>query len=423
MKSKKLWIGLAVLAVVVVLVFVSMKNRGGHETVVNTAKVERADLISKVTANGKIEAQRKVDLSANVMGQIVNLAVREGDTVKKGDFLMQIDKAQLAASAAGAQASVDALFSDREASRATLAETKRSLDRAEKNFRDKIIPQAELDQARTTYASAAANVSSIERRIEQARAGLAGARDTLSKTTMRAPMGGIVTRLPVEEGEVAVIGTMNNAGTVLMTISDMSIVEAVMQVDETDIPAVKLGQKANVTVDAYPNKTFAGVVTEVGSSPISTTSGNDAINFEVKIQLTNPPDGIRPGFSASADIQTGFRPQAISIPIQALVVRDKEVAKGAKGSTTATTSASTAKPAKAQEEEGVYRLDEKANTVKFVNVQTGLTGETSIEIVGGVTPGDQIVIGPFKALREIKDGEKVKVEKEGAGDKKDEKKS
>jgi HlyD family secretion protein len=423
MKSKKLWIGLAVLAVIVVLLFVSMKNRGGHETAVNTAKVERADLISKVTANGKIEAQRKVDLSANVMGQIVNLAVREGDTVKKGDFLMQIDKAQLAASAAGAQASVEALFSDREASRATLAEAQRSFQRAQKNYNDKIIPLAELDKARAAHDSASANVNSIERRIEQARAGLAGARDTLSKTTMRAPMSGLVTRLPVEEGEVAVIGTMNNAGTVLMTISDMSIVEAVMQVDETDIPAVRVGQKANVTVDAYPNKTFAGVVTEVGSSPIATASGNDAINFEVKIQLTDPPAGIRPGFSASADIQTGFRPQAISIPIQALVVRDKETpGKGAKG-TTATTSS--AKAAKTQEEEGVYRVDgtDKSKTVKFVNVQTGLTGETSIEIVSGVKPGDEIVIGPFKALREIKDGEKIKVEKEETGDKKDAKKS
>jgi HlyD family secretion protein len=396
----KIVIVVAVLAVIVVVSVAAAKKKNNAKIEVTVAKVERADLTSKVSANGKIEAQRKVDLSANVMGQIVNLAVREGDNVKKNDFLMQIDKTQLAASAAGAEASVKALFFDRDAARATQAEAQRNAERAEKNFRDKIISAAELDQTRSLRDGAQANVQAIETRIEQARAGLAGARDTLSKTTIRAPMSGIVTALPVEEGEVAVIGTMNNAGTVLMTISDMSVVEAVMQVDETDIPNVKIGQKAKVTVDAYPNRSFDGVVTEVGSSPIKVAgaTGTEAINFEVKVQVENPPPEIRPGFSCNADIITGFRPSTVAIPIQALVVREKPKAPKQAG--------------KSQDEEGVYRFDRTAAEVRFVPVKTGITGETSIELVSGINAGTEIVTGPFKALRDIKDGDHVRIMKE-----------
>ena len=389
-----------ILTVVVILVLASIivgsvKAKGKEGTPVTFGKVERMDLTSKVSANGRIDAQRKVDLSANVMGQIVNLAVREGDIVKKGDFLLQIDQRQLAASAQGVEASIRAQMSDRDAARANLAEAQRSFDRASKNYAEKIIPLAELDRARAALDSARANVNAIEQRIDQARANLTAARDTLSKTTMVAPMAGIVTALPVEEGEVAVIGTMNNPGSLLLTIADMSVVEAVMEVDETDIPAVKLGQAATVTIDAYPNRTFKGRVTEVGSSPITRAgsgTGAEAINFEVKIQLEQPPEGVRPGFSASADIITGTRSKAVAIPIQALVVREKP----------------NVKPA--QDEEGVYV--HKDGKVTFVPVTTGLTGDTNIEITKGLTEGQQIVTGPFRALRDIKDGSKVREQKE-----------
>ncbi|HKO54771.1 MAG TPA: efflux RND transporter periplasmic adaptor subunit [Thermoanaerobaculia bacterium] len=395
MKKKLIIIVIAVVALLAIIgTSVAAKKRDGNLTEVTVAKAERADLTSKVTASGKIEAQRKVDLSSHVMGQIVNLAVREGDAVKKGDFLLQIDKAQLAANTASSAAAVQALLSDRDAARANLTEAQRNYERAQKNYSEKIIPAAELDRARAAIDAATANVASADRRIEQAKASLQGAQDTLSKTTIHAPMSGLVTRLPVEEGEVAVIGTMNNPGTVLLTISDMSVVEAVIEVDETDMPAVKLGQKAKVTIDAYPNKTFDGVVTEAGSSPISrggVASGNEAIKFEVKIQVTNPPEGVRPGFSCAADIITGSRPKALAIPIQALVVREKEGTK--------------------KEEEGVYTLDKELK-VKFVPVKTGITGETQIELASGLAEGTQIVTGPFRALREIKDGQKVRIAKE-----------
>lgn len=396
-RTTKIIIALVVVLAIGGIAAGSIASKGKEGTPVTFGTVERTDLTSKVSANGKIDAKRKVDLSANVMGQIVNLAVREGDVVQKGAFLLQIDQKQLAASAEGAAASMRALYSDREASRASLADAQLTFDRAKKNFDQKIIPAAEIDRARTALDAARANVSAIEQRIQQAQANVTAARDTLSKTTMTAPMSGIITALPVEEGEVAVIGTMNNAGTKLLTIADMSVVEAVMEVDETDIPTVKVGQRATVTIDAYPNKTFNGIVTEVGSSPIpSTTGGAEAVNFEVKIQLENPPTGVRPGFSASADIITGTRDKAIAIPLQALVVREKPGSNKAAG--------------KAQDEEGVYIHD--AGKVKFVPVSTGLTGESNIEITKGLTVGQQIVTGPFRALRDLKDGAKVREQKE-----------
>ena len=384
---------------------IGLSRRDRDVTAVTFGKVTRTDLTSKVNCNGHIDAKRKVDLSANIMGQIVNLAVREGDTVRKDDFLLQIDQKQFAAGAQGAAASLQAMFSDRDAARANAADARRTYDRTLKNYNDKIASLADLEKAKAVLDAAVATVAGFDRRIDSQRANLAAANDTLSKTTMKAPMAGIITALPVHEGEVAVIGTMNNPGTKLLTIADMSVVEAVMDVDETDIPNVKVGQHANITIDAYPNKPFAGIVTEVGSSPETQTglsaSGSQAVNFQVKVQLENPPTGVRPGFSCSADIITGSRQKALAIPIQALVVREKP-------------SKAAGKP---QDEEGVFTVD-KDHVVKFVPVTTGLSGDSNIEIAGGVNDGTQIVTGPFRALREIKDGSRVKEQKEAKDQKK-----
>ncbi|MEA2414910.1 MAG: HlyD family secretion protein [Thermoanaerobaculia bacterium] len=402
-RRTKIIIGIVVLVIAGVLTAGFASRRGKDITPVTYGKVSRQDLTSKVSANGRIDAKRKVDLSANVMGQVVNLAVREGDVVKKDDFLLQIDQKQLAATARSADAALQAVFSDRDAAKAMAIAADQDYQRALKNYEQKITPRSELDRAQSSRDSARANVAALEQRISQARENLNAARDTLQKTTMRAPMAGVVTALPVEEGEVAVIGTMNNAGTVLMTIADMSVVEAVMEVDETDVPSVKVGQRATVTIDAYPNKTFPGLVTEVASSPIKrngiSTSTTEAVNFEVKIQIENPPAGVRPGFSASADIITGTRPKALAIPIQALVVREKP----------------RSTPGKPLDEEGVFAIQNGA--VKFHPVKTGLSGDSNIEIVSGATEGEQIVTGPFRALREIKDGTKVKEQKEEKDDK------
>jgi HlyD family secretion protein len=389
----------------------------GKEVPVLAAKVATEDIVAKVTANGKIQAENKVELSALVMGQIVNLAAHEGDRVTKGQFLLQIDQNRAAAEAAGSGAALRASLSDRDSVQATMKQAELDFERTRRNYEAHIASEAEFEKARSALETARAALESGRNRVEQTRAGLNASRDTLSKTTIRAPIDGVVTTLRVKAGEVTVIGTMNNPGTQLMTISDMSSVQAVLMVDETDTPNVQVGQRALLLIDAYPGQTFDGVVTEVGQSPIlrddsdlqglATTS--DAINFKVKVNVQAPPPGIRPGFSVTADIITGTKAKVAAIPLAAVVVRDSP-----KGEKTAA--------GKLKTEEGVYALrDGKA---VFVPVKTGLSGELKVEVVTGLTAGQEVITGPFKALREIKDGDRVKrmseeqrkaAEAEGAG--------
>jgi HlyD family secretion protein len=400
------------LAVVVAAVLMgSLRSRDRNAPRVTTAKVETVDLVAKVTANGKIQARKKVDMSALVMGQIVNLAVQEGDKVRKGQLLLQIDKAQLAAAAQGSEASLAAMKHDLDAARANAEQAKLDFQRAKQNYEGHILAEADYQKAKSALDTAQATLAATDQRMHLAMATLAGSRDSLSKTTVTSPIDGIVTALPVKEGEVTVIGTMNNAGTQLLTISDMSEVEAVMMVDETSVPTVKVGQTANLSIDAYPGKTFKGTVTEVGSSPIlkndpdllSLTQNSEAINFKVKIRIDNPPDTIRPGFSVTADIVTGRRDNATAIPIQALVVRDVPKKDHAPSS------------GRAETEEGVYTI--KDGKLEFVKVKTGIAGELMIESLEGPKPGQEIVTGPFKVLRQVKEGDKVLIEKEGGSDK------
>lgn len=415
-KKKKIILGV-IGAVVVLVVVMGLRGRKDKDVArVTTAKVEKIDLVSKVTANGKIQARRKVDLSALVMGQIVNLAVKEGDKVDRGQLLLQIDRAQLAAQTAGRESALGAMRSDLAASRATAEQARRDFQRARQNWDAKILSEAEYQRARSLLETAEANLSAAQQRLSETGANLTASRDSLSKTTVTAPLAGMVTFLPVKEGEVTVIGTMNNPGTQLLTISDMSEVEAVMMVDETSVPEVKVGQKASLSVDAYPNRTFEGVVTEVGSSPIakndpdllSLTAGSEAINFKVKIRVVAPPETIRPGFSVTADILTGKTEGATAIPIQALVVRDVPKKNGKDGKPVAV-SAST----RPQTEEGVYLV--KDGKLAFEKVETGLAGELMIEVRKGPAVGAEIVTGPFKVLRQVKEGDRVIVEKEGEG--------
>lgn len=412
-KKKKIILGV-IGAIVVLLVVMGFIRRKDKDVVkVTTAKVEKIDLVSKVTANGKVQARRKVDLSALVMGQIVNLAVKEGDQVNRGQLLLQIDRAQLAAQTAGRESALGAMRSDLAASRSTAEQARRDFQRAKQNWDAKILSEAEYQRARSVVDTAEANLSAAEQRLRETGANLTASRDSLSKTTVTAPLAGMVTFLPVKEGEVTVIGTMNNPGTQLLTISDMSEVEAVMMVDETSVPDVKVGQKATLNIDAYPNRPFEGVVTEVGSSPIakndpdllSLTQGSEAINFKVKIRVVDPPDTIRPGFSVTADILTGRTEGATAIPIQALVVRDTPKKDGKPPD-----SGGAGRP---QTEEGVYLI--KAGKLAFEKVETGLAGELMIEVKKGPAVGAEIVTGPFKVLREVKEGDKVMVEKEGEG--------
>ncbi len=417
-KKKKRLILIAVLALVLGLGgWAAYSRQKGKAVPVLAAKVETQDIVSKVTANGKIQAENKVEMSALVMGQIVNLAVREGDRVRKGDFLLQIDRNRAAAEEAGSDAALRASLSDRASAKATLEQAERELERARRNYEARIVSEADFQRAGSEVETARAAFEATHNRVDQTRAGLNANRDTLSKTTVRAPIDGVVTTLRVKAGEVTVIGTMNNPGTRLLTISDMASVEAVLMVDETDTPTVQVGQKALLLIDAYPGHTFESIVTEVGNSPIlrddpdlqglATTS--DAINFKVKAKVLAPPPGIRPGFSVTADIITGTKAKVAAVPLAAVVVRDSP-----KGEKT--------EAGKLKTEEGVYALREEKAV--FVPVKTGLSGELMVEVTAGLTPGEEIITGPFKALRQIKDGDRVKkmsekerkaAEAEGAG--------
>ena len=403
MKRKILWVVLT-LAVALSLGGWVLARRGGEGTEVQVAKVERHDVQAKVTANGKVQAQKKVDISATIPGQITHLAVREGDTVQKGQFLLQIDPVNPRALVRSNESSMQALFQDLEMARSNLAQARADYQRAKANHDAKIISDSDFTRAQTALGTNEAAVHASEQRVEQARATLEGVRDTLAKTTIRSPIDGVVTAKRVEEGEVAVIGVQNSPGTVLLTISDMSVVETEMEVDETSIPGVKVGQEARVRVDAYPNQTFDGVVTEVGSSPMASTgTPNEAIKFKVKVRIENPPKDIKPGLSAQADILTGFRANALVVPIQALVLRDAETPKAGAIRTSAP-----------KEVEGIYLMEN--GKARFQPIQTGLQGELAVEVVSGLQGGESLITGPFKSLRTMKPGDPVKLEKPKKGE-------
>ncbi len=414
-------IGIGVVVILAVVIWASIARKDKNLVRVTTAKVGKVPLVATVSCNGRVQAKTHVDISSQVMGQIVTLAVREGDVVKKGDLLLQIDKVQYDANARATQAALDALFAQRDSDKFTREQAERDLERTKKNFEAHIESEQNLQKAQLAVDSAKANVVADERRIEQARQNLLANKDNLSKTTILSPIAGVVTAKPVEQGENAIVGTMNNAGTVLLTVSDMSVVEGEMEVDETDMPHVKLRQKATLTFDAYPEKKFDGVVTEIGGSPITKSAlGTDssAVNFKVKVQVANPPSNIRPGFSVSGKIETDRREAALAIPIPALVVADpsslertKPGAKGApSGSAVAAPAPATAGLAeKKKDVEGVFVVT-KAGTVEFRKIKTGINADLQTEVVEGLAEGDEVVTGPFKALRQLKIGDRVKVD-------------
>jgi HlyD family secretion protein len=332
------------------------------------------------------------------MGQVTRLAVKEGDKVTKGQFLMEIDPRSARASSEAMQASLQATRSDLASASASLTQARADFDRAKANREAGIIATADFERARTAFETAQAAQETARRRTEQAAANVAQSHVGLGNSTITAPMDGVVTARRIELGETAVPGIQNQAGTVLLTVSDMSKVEAEMEVDEASIPSVKQGQEAQVRIDAYPNQTFQGQVTEVGGSPMLKTSINEATKFTVKVWIKNPPLTIKPGLSAQADIYTGSRDQALAIPFQALVMREIKLKAG-----------ETPKPGAAREEEGVFLME--GGKAKFVTVKTGLMGDLSVEVLSGLKGEESLITGPNRVLRDLKGGEDVRAEK------------
>ena len=410
-RKKKLWIFGGSLAVLVIF-SVAMASRGEKGSAVQVAPVGKEDLQAKVSANGRVQAVTKADISANMVGQVTRLAVKEGDRVSKGQFLLEIDPRSAKANSEAMEANMRAAQSDYGSAKANQVQAKSDFERAKANHKAGIISVADYERTKTTLETAQATEESARRRTEQATATRNQSHVGLTYTTILSPMDGVVTARRIELGETAVPGIQNQAGTVLLTISDMSKVEAEMEVDEASIPNVKVGQNAQVRIDAYPNQLFDALVTEVGGSPILKLSQNEATKFKVKVQIKNPPLTIKPGLSAQADIYTGRRDQTLAIPFQAIVMREPK--KDPKAAGTAPSAAKTGAP---KEIEGVFLME--GGKAKFVPVKTGLIGDLSIEITEGLKGGESLVTGPNRVLRELKEGDQLHLDKKAKKDGKD----
>lgn len=438
----------------IVLISVNQANKG--VVTVQTAKVAKQDsLVSLVTASGEIKPTTYTNITAQGFGRITDILVKEGDHVKKGDKLLLQENVQASAdvqaqtaattsaesAAQAAEASYKAAQADLVSQQANLEKAKLDYDRGQGLYKDGLIPKQDFDQRKTTYDAAAAAVDSAKARVQssraqmeqtraqvnQSRAVLAHTEDVLHKTIYTSPINGIVSYLPERVGDYVVPGIQNSNGSFLMTLSDMSIVTAEVKVDETDIVNVKMGQEADVTIDAVPGKVFKGKVTEIGSQAVlrssgltttqTTTSTQEAKDFKVVVTLSNPPENLRPGLSATAKIKTAERKDVVAIPIQALAVRTRkdleEAAKNAKNQGgSSVTLAAPPPPApgdpKKDEIQGVFVVNGKKAI--FRPVETGIAGVTDIEVTKGLQPGDEIVVGSYKALRTLKPESPVKVD-------------
>jgi len=400
-RRKKTLIFMAAVVVILAVVALNLRSQREKTVKVTVEKVKKQDLTSIVSASGEIKPKKNVNISAQVPGRIIKIAVEEGQEVKAGDFLLKLDSTQYEANADRDRSFIQAAQSDLIQAEARLLRDKSAYDRQQKLYEEQLISKDTLETVKLQYDVSQAQVSSIQFQIKQAEASLKSTLDNLNKTVFNSPINGMITSLKVEEGETAIIGTMNNPGTVLMTIADLSIMEVEVEVDETDVVGVKLGQEANVRVDAFPETVFRGKVTEIGSSALQKVTGGattqEAKDFKVVVTLENPSQRLKPGLSASADIITAKKQGVAAIPISSLVLRDKPAAASAAD-----------KPDAKKEEEGVYIVE--GGRVKFVPVEKGISGGMNMEITSGLKENQDIVTGPYAALRELKDGTLIKTE-------------
>jgi len=453
---QKVAIGAAAVVVGAGIVLYSINQANKGVTTVQTAKVAKQDtLISVVTASGEIKPTTYTNMQAQGFGRITEILVKEGEHIKKGQRLLIQDSIQANADVqaqsaamnssesgiAAAEASYRVAQADLLTQKANLEKAKLDYDRGRDLYKDGLIPKQDFDQRKTTYDAAVASVDSsnahvlqVKAQLEQSRAQLnqnkavlTHTRDVLNKTTYLSPIDGIVSYLPVRLGEYVVPGIQNSQGSFLMTLSDMSTVTSEVKVDETDIVNVRLGQDADVTIDAVPGKVFHGKVTEIGSQAVlrssglattqSTTSTQEAKDFKVVVTLDSPPENLRPGLSSTAKIKTAEKKNVVAIPIQALAVRSRkdieDAKKNSKGDSSGSVTLAAPPPAstgdpKKDEIQGVFVISGKKAI--FHPVKTGISGVTDIEVTEGLQPGDEIVVGSYKALRTLKPEAPIKVD-------------
>ena len=421
MNKKKVFIAVGVVVILVVFIGLAMRQgrRGG--TSVRTEEVQRRDLVQVVTASGRIRPHLRVDIQADVSGRIVDLRVREGDMVSANDTLLIIDPATFMSAVDRSQAALSS-------SQASAAQSKASRDQADRLLRrtrrireqnPELLSEQELEDAITNHEVQEALYQASLYMVEQARASLREARDRLAKTVIIAPMTGRVVRLNVEQGETAIVGTMNNPGTVLLTVADLSEMEAVVEVDETDIPQIELGDSAAIEIDAFPDEVFTGHVTEIAHSSIqggvaglSGLTSDQSVDFEVVIRLDDPPPSLRTDLSATADVVAEMRDSVLSIPIISLTLRTPEAEEEESPGDTGTDEIELADvdlEAEPEEVEGVFELGED-NTVSFRRVRVGIAGRDHFEVLEGLEEGDVIVAGSFQAIRDLEDGDMVRAQ-------------
>lgn len=394
--KKKVVIIIAVLAVLAVIVILNMQANREKAEKVYVEKVERANLTSVISASGEIMPKKNVNISAHLPGRIVQIGVVEGQWVSKNDFLLKLDSIQYEANADRDRAIIRTYKAEQIKAQASLLRDKQNFERQKKLFEEELIAREQLEAAQANFDISAAQYEAIQFQIKQAEASLQSTLDNLQKTVFYAPIDGILTSLRVEEGEIALVGTMNNPGTILMTIADLSVMEVEVEVDETDVVAVRLEQTAEVRVDAFPDRVILGKVTEIGSSALQVVSAaQESKDFKVVITLQDPPESLKPGLSASADIITAEKKNVLAVPISALVLKEKDK-KDSSGP-------------EEDQEEGVYIVDAEGRA-RFVQVVKGIMGELNIEIHSGLEEGQKVIVGPYSALRIIKDGTLIKEE-------------
>jgi HlyD family secretion protein len=407
----KKWIILAAVAIVIALFIVLNLTRGGSKVEVQTTEVKRRDITKTVSASGAIQAKQQLDVSATAIGKITALAVSEGDVVTEGDFLLEIDPTAYESVVDQLEASIGAAGANLEMERASLEKAEYDLRRVEALFAQELVSEEELKNARYGAEVSRARVRSAEETLSQHRANLRKARHELREVRITAEMSGTITTLNVEEGESAIMGTLNNPGTVLLTISDLSEIEAEVLVDETEVVYVEIGQPARITLDAFPDTPFKGVVTEVGNSAVRSQVGlgQTSVDFKVVVSVRDTIPDARPGLSASVEIDVAEAHAALSIPIQCLTLRrtidDGETQEPAE------------KPVDglevegagdgAEEVEGVFVVEE--GRAIFKPVEVGIAGSSYFEVLAGLEEGAAVVSGPFKAINELEDGDPVKI--------------
>lgn len=464
MKRKWKWmIGAGLVLAVAGGIFAKVKISQNGVVTVQTGRAVRQDLVSLVTASGEIKPRNYVNIGANVMGRIVEIYVKEGDRVRKNQVLAKLESVQAQADLQAQQAALNSALAESAAAEAGLRAMDENLrtaaasidraraemdrarldyERAAKLFQDKLVAKQEFDAKKSQYDAlaaglreaearlsqmkaqreqTAAQLAAAQRRVAQVRAAVDRVADVLHKHSAISPIDGIVTNLPVRVGETVVPGVQNSAASLIMTIADMSVITAEVKVDETDIVNVKLDQVADITIDAMPNRVFKGRVIEIGNTAILRSSGlaasqsaissQEAKDFKVVIALDNPPDEARPGLSCTAKIVTATRQKALSIPIQALTVRQRGDLEDEKktGNVQAASNADPERQKKLKEElQGVFVV--RNGAAEFREVKTGITGATDIEVLEGLKEGDEIITGSYKAIRTLKNHAKVKID-------------